>query len=47
MLIGFYAVLALVTAVGCYAAERVDAPRRRAERDEQTARETKTGTEVA
>jgi len=32
MLIGFYAVLALVTAAGCYAAERVDAPRRRAER---------------
>jgi hypothetical protein len=41
MLIGFYAVLALVTAAGCYAAERVDAPRRRAERAERAASEAK------
>jgi hypothetical protein len=41
MLIGFYAVLALVTAAGCYAAERVDAPRRRAEREESKEREAK------
>jgi len=44
MLIGFYAVLALVTAAGCYAAERIDAPRRRAERE---ARETAKQAEIA
>ena len=32
MLMGFFAVLALVTAAGCYAAEKVDRPRRAAER---------------
>ncbi len=36
MLIGFFAVLALVTAAGCYAAERVDRPLREAERAART-----------
>jgi len=40
MVIGFYAVLALVTAAGCYAAERIDAPRRRAEREASKAAQT-------
>jgi hypothetical protein len=33
MLIGFFVTIAVVTGAGCYMAERVDAPRRRAERD--------------